>query len=49
MEERARHEWVYPVDIARVYAGLGDASRALDWLEEAERRGALAPELDALP
>ncbi len=49
MEERARHEWVQPISIARVYAGLGEASRALYWLEEAERRGALEPELDTEP
>lgn len=49
MEERARHQWVQPMSIGSIYAALGDASRALDWLEEAQRRGGLYPELDALP
>ncbi len=49
MEERARHQWVQPMTIAGIYAELGDTSRTLDLLEEAERRGALAPQLDALP
>lgn len=49
MEERARHEWVQPMTIADIYGALGDTSRALDWLEEAERRGALEPQLDAEP
>jgi tetratricopeptide (TPR) repeat protein len=49
MEERAHHQWVQPMSIAGIYAALGDAPHALDWLEEAERRGALEPQLDAEP
>lgn len=43
MEERARSEYVSPYHFAYIYTGLGDAERALDWLERAveERTGAV--------
>jgi TolB-like protein/Tfp pilus assembly protein PilF len=41
LEERARGAYVSPYHFAYVYAGLGDADRAMDWLERAveERTG----------
>ena len=42
LEERARTSFVSPYHFAYVYTGLGDAERAIDWLERAvaERTGA---------
>jgi TolB-like protein/DNA-binding SARP family transcriptional activator len=42
LEARARAAYVSPYHFAYVYAGLGDAERAMDWLERAvaERAGA---------
>ena len=31
----AKHEYVAPLDLARVYLGLGERDRALDWVERA--------------
>jgi TolB-like protein/Tfp pilus assembly protein PilF len=41
LEERARDAYVSPYHFAYVYTGLGDAERAMDWLERAvaERTG----------
>jgi TolB-like protein/Flp pilus assembly protein TadD len=41
LEERARGAYVSPYHFAYVYTGLGDAGRAMDWLERAvaERAG----------
>lgn len=41
LEERARSAYVSPYHFAYVHAGLGDAARAMDWLERAvaERAG----------
>ena len=33
--ERSRTSYVSPFDIATIYAGLGDRSHTLDWLERA--------------
>lgn len=43
LEERATHAYVSPYHFAYVYTGLGDAERAIDWLERAvtERTGAV--------
>jgi hypothetical protein len=35
LEERARTTYVSPYHFAYVYSGLGDAERAVDWLERA--------------
>ncbi|MFL5574798.1 MAG: tetratricopeptide repeat protein, partial [Gemmatimonadaceae bacterium] len=35
LEERAQRAYVSPYHFAYVYTGLGDADRALDWLERA--------------
>jgi serine/threonine protein kinase/Flp pilus assembly protein TadD len=42
LEDRVRTEYVSPYHFAYVYTGLGDADRAMDWLERAvaERTGA---------
>ena len=41
LEERAQGAYVSPYHFAYVYTGLGDAERAMDWLEHAvaERAG----------
>jgi adenylate cyclase len=41
LEERAEGAYVSPYHFAYVYTGLGDADRAVDWLERAvaERTG----------
>jgi len=41
LEERARQAYISPYHFAYVYAGLGDADRAIEWLERAvkERAG----------
>jgi hypothetical protein len=41
LEERAQTRFVSPYHFAYVHAGLGDADRAIDWLERAvaERSG----------
>jgi serine/threonine-protein kinase len=41
LEQRARGAYVSPYHFAYVYAGLGDADQAMDWLERAveERTG----------
>jgi len=41
LEERAQGAYVSPYHFAYVYTGLGDADRAMDWLERAvaERTG----------
>jgi tetratricopeptide (TPR) repeat protein len=40
---KSREEYVNPLHIARIYAGLGDRTRAFDWLEKAyPRAGASA-------
>lgn len=41
LEERSRHAFISPYHFAYVYTGLGDAERAIDWLERAvvERTG----------
>ena len=41
LESRAESAYVSPYHFAYVYAGLGDAERAMDWLERAvaERAG----------
>lgn len=49
LEQQARRKWVHPGLIAQIYASAGDDAHALDWLETAERRGALWPEVDAIP
>jgi len=49
MEQTARREWVHPGWIAQIYAAAGDYPRALEWLETADRRGVLWPEVDAMP
>ena len=43
LEERALSEYVSPYHFAYVYTGMGDADRAMDWLERAvaERTGAV--------
>ncbi len=43
LEERAIHEFVSPYHFAYVYAGLGEADTAIDWLERAfeQRSGAI--------
>ncbi len=40
---------MHPGWIAQTYAAAGDYPHALDWLETAERRDALWPEVDAMP
>jgi len=51
--DRARHRYVSPVALIKVYAAMGEVDSGLKWLEQAyqERRGYLAylkiePELD---
>ncbi len=41
LEEKRKAEYVSPVELAMVYIGLGDAQKALDWVENAvdDRRG----------
>lgn len=41
LEERRKTEYVSPVELATVHIALGDAQRALDWMEAAvdDRRG----------
>ena len=41
LEEERKTEYVSPVELATVYIGLGDADKALDWIEHAveDRRG----------
>ncbi len=43
LQDRAVHEFVSPYHFAYVYAGLGEADRAMDWLERAfeQRSGAI--------
>jgi eukaryotic-like serine/threonine-protein kinase len=44
LEEKRKHDYVSPVELATVNIALGDNDRAIDWIEEAceERRGWLA-------
>jgi len=41
LEEKRKSDYVSPVELAMVYVALGNAERALDWVEHAveERRG----------
>jgi eukaryotic-like serine/threonine-protein kinase len=41
LEEKRKTDYVSPVELAMVYVALGNAERALDWIEQAveERRG----------
>jgi serine/threonine-protein kinase len=55
LHDRARNRYVSPVALTKLYAALGDANAAFDWLEQAyrDRRGWLAylkvePALDGL-
>jgi serine/threonine protein kinase len=55
LEEKLRHEYVSPVELAMVNLGLGESASAMDWTERAceERRGwvaylAVHPALDPL-
>jgi tetratricopeptide (TPR) repeat protein len=55
IHDRARTRYVSPVALTKLYAALGEANEAFDWLEQAyrERRGWLAylkiePTLDPL-
>ncbi|HEX5731601.1 MAG TPA: tetratricopeptide repeat protein [Blastocatellia bacterium] len=43
LEEASRHNYVSPYDIAGIYAGLGEESKAIEWLKKAcrEHAGAL--------
>ena len=38
---RSREEYVAPLNMARVYAGLGDRGRACEWLEKAYQKGGI--------
>jgi adenylate cyclase len=38
---KSREEYVAPLNIARIYAGLGDRDRACEWLEKAYQKGAI--------
>jgi eukaryotic-like serine/threonine-protein kinase len=44
LEERRKTEYISPVELATLYIALGDAQRALDWVEAAadDRRGWVA-------
>lgn len=53
LTETSKRRYVSPFDLARIYAGLGDKSQALDWLEKALRERSLLdlqvdPDLDPL-
>ncbi len=37
MMDRAKHEYIAPTALAKIYARLGDQTRALEWLEKAYR------------
>jgi hypothetical protein len=38
---KSREEYVAPLNMARIYAGLGDRSRACEWLEKAYQKGGI--------
>lgn len=50
LHELSKTQYVSPMDMATVHAGLGEARETLDWLERAyARRSYLMPFIDALP
>lgn len=44
LEEKLKHDYVSPVELATLHLGLGNNHEALDWMERshAERRGWMA-------
>jgi serine/threonine-protein kinase len=50
LHDLAKTQYVSPLDVATVHAGLGEVRQSLDWLERAyDRRSYLMPFIDALP